>query len=76
MKTDKEAKSLPSIIEPCVVGSLKYVYHLSTSAIWIDNCRKSFHHKKKKQFYIQTYHGGAAGKNVKKMQKISFQKNM
>lgn len=37
--------------------SLKAIYILATSAIWVDNCRKEeWIRKRKKQYYIQTYH--------------------
>lgn len=66
VKGESEAATLPKGITPCVKDSLNYIYHLSTSAIWIDNCRKDFRYKKKKQLYIQTYHGGAAGKKCER----------
>lgn len=39
--------------------SLRALYHLATSKIWIDNSRKrSWTVKRKGQFYIQTWHAG------------------
>lgn len=59
VKTKEEAKSLPNKVTPCKKGSLKEFYHTATAGIWIDNCRKIFTYKKKKQFYMQTWHGFA-----------------
>lgn len=40
------------------------LYHLVTSKVWIDNCRKEmFFYKSKKQLYIQTWHGNITFKN-------------
>lgn len=59
VKTKEEAKSLPGKVTPCKKNSLKEFYHTATAGIWIDNCRKIFTYKKKKQFYMQTWHGFA-----------------
>jgi len=48
-------------------NSLQSDYELITSRIWIDNTRKfNAPLKRKKQFYIQTWHGGIALKKVEK----------
>ena len=45
--------------------SLKYFYELSTANVWINNSRfDSFVKKRKKQLYIQTWHGGLALKKI------------
>ena len=63
VKNDEEKETLPYGVEACKINTLKCVYHLLTSKIWIDNCRKPFVMlKKKNQFYIQTWHGGGAQK--------------
>lgn len=60
IKNEDEKESLPENVEPCISGTLLSIYHLSTSKIWIDNCRKSgVVFKRKNQFYIQTWHGFA-----------------
>ena len=60
VKNEEERKSLPVGVESCLFGSTESVYHLMTSKVWIDNCRKFFIMlKRKKQLYIQTWHGGA-----------------
>ena len=62
-KDDKEKGTLPAGIECCKANTIQMVYHLMTSGIWIDNCRKYFIMlKRKRQFYIQTWHGGGAQK--------------
>ncbi len=62
-KNEEEKKSLPDGVQSCIFGSSESVYHLQTSRIWIDNCRKFFIMlKRKNQFYIQTWHGGGAQK--------------
>ena len=66
VKGEEEAKTLPPGIRPCKTATLDWVYQLSTAAMWIDNCRKIFKYKKKKQFYIQTYHGGGGGKKCER----------
>jgi CDP-glycerol glycerophosphotransferase len=57
----------PDGIRTVKVNSLKYIYELSTSKVWIFNCRKNRAIKKRKeQFYIQTWHGGIALKKIEK----------
>lgn len=47
--------------------SLKSIYELATAKMWIDNSRKNyFTRKRKKQVYIQTWHGGIALKKIEK----------
>ena len=47
--------------------SLKGLYELATAKLWIDNCRKIFYPpKRKEQYYIQTWHGGIALKQIEK----------
>lgn len=47
--------------------SIKSVFELMTARVWIDNCRKKFWIKKrKKQLYIQTWHGPVCLKGVEK----------
>lgn len=59
IKNIEEVNLLPKDIEICEVNTLKCIHHLSTAKIWIDNFRKFFKYKKKKQIYIQTWHGFA-----------------
>lgn len=44
---------------------IKALYHLATAKIWIDSSRKRIWVvKRKKQYYVQTWHGGIAFKRV------------
>lgn len=46
-------------------NSLKALLELHTAKIWIDNCRKNFHPRKRKtQFYLQTWHAGFGLKRI------------
>lgn len=63
---EEEASTLPEDIIPCYKDSIDYAYQITTSAIWIDNCRKEVRYKKKRQIYIQIWHGGAAGKKCER----------
>lgn len=63
VNNDKEKSTLPAGIEYCKSDTIQMVYHLMTSGVWLDNCRKYFIMlKRKNQFYIQTWHGGGAQK--------------
>lgn len=62
VKDGKEVSSIPESVKTCKFNSFWSIFYLSTAEIWIDNCRKSFLYKKRKQFYIQTWHGGGAQK--------------
>ena len=43
----------------------RFVYHMSTAGVWVDNTRKLYKFRKKRQqFYIQTWHGGPGLKRV------------
>lgn len=64
----KAAQTLPLGIIPCKINSAKSILHMSTAKVWIDNCRKIFFlHKKKKQYYIQTWHGDFGFKKAEKL---------
>jgi CDP-glycerol glycerophosphotransferase len=53
-----------TIIRP---NSLAFVYHMSTAGVWVDNTRKLYYFRKKKdQTYIQTWHGGPGLKRIEK----------
>lgn len=58
---------LPSSVRKVKYGSLTSLYEIITAKVWIDNCRKPIYvRKRKKQFYIQTWHGGGAQKKCEK----------
>lgn len=57
--------NFPEWIIPVKRHSLAALYHIATAGIWIDNCRKHRALKRrKKQKYIQTWHGSVALKKV------------
>lgn len=60
VKNQAEADSLPDRVSACKIYSAASIYHLSTAKVWIDNCRKGFiMFKRRKQYYMQTWHGFA-----------------
>ena len=70
VKDDSEAENLPKSVKSCRYNSVKGIYHLSTAKVWIDNCRKGFvMFKRKKQYYIQTWHGFAIKRIEKDVEK-------
>lgn len=56
---DKEKETLPQGVKGVRNNSVAAAYHRTTAKVWIDNCRGVFEYKKKKQYYIQTWHGFA-----------------
>lgn len=64
VKNTKE--KMPKEIRIVDYNSNQSIYELATAKIWIDNQRKLwFHRKRKKQFFIETWHG--AGIPMKKI---------
>ncbi len=59
---------LPKEITKVKYGSLKHYYHLITARLWIDNIRNNLKpiFKRKKQIYVQTWHGGVGIKGIEK----------
>ena len=59
---------MPEHIKKVKYGSLKHYYHLITARLWIDNIRNSLKppFKRKKQFYLQTWHGRSPLKGIEK----------
>jgi len=57
---------LPKNVRAVEYDSKESIYELATAGVWIDNQRKLwFHRKRKKQFFIETWHG--AGIPIKKI---------
>ena len=55
----------PSYVKPVKIYSLKYFYYIATSKFWIFNTRIPVYYvKRKKQVYIQTWHGCLAFKKI------------
>lgn len=64
---NRSINNFPKEVITAKMYSFKWFYHLCTSKIWINNCRfPSFVIKRKKQFYIQTWHGGLGLKKIEK----------
>lgn len=52
------------IIQP---NTVRFVYHMSTAGVWVDNTRKLYYFKKKKnQTYIHTWHAGPGLKRIER----------
>lgn len=61
------SSKFPEGVIPVRYNSIRSLYELCTAKIWFDNCRKEFiPPKRKRQTYIQTWHGGVAMKKVEK----------
>lgn len=60
----KQTADLPDGIQFVKYKSVKYLYHMATARVWVDNIRKPFFIKKKGQYYLQTWHGGLGLKKV------------
>jgi CDP-glycerol glycerophosphotransferase len=59
--------SIPNQIRVVNSNSLRAVFELVTAKVWIDNNRKSFAARKRKnQYYIQTWHGNVMIKKIEK----------
>ncbi len=53
----KQIENFPKGVEVIKINSIKYFYKLSTAKVWINNSRfPVFVRKRKKQYYIQTWH--------------------
>ncbi len=62
---DMDDKTVPSYIKKVKINRLRFFYDMATAKIWISNVRlPEYIHKKKNQFYIQTWHGGVALKKI------------
>ncbi len=69
------SSTLPSSVRVVKRNTIKYVYEQVTSRVWIDNCRKQFYERKRKnQTYIQVWHGCIAYKKVEKSAETSLNK--
>ena len=64
---EKQDNNFPPSVNIIPSNTFRYIFHMSTSKIWIDNCRKQHYvRKRKKQFYFQTWHGGISLKKIEK----------
>ncbi|PXV91489.1 CDP-glycerol:poly(glycerophosphate) glycerophosphotransferase [Lachnotalea glycerini] len=63
----EDTNTFPLEITPVKPNSTAFVYHMATAGFWVDNTRKLYYFKKRKeQYYIQTWHGGPGLKKVEK----------
>ncbi|KRL94206.1 CDP-glycerol glycerophosphotransferase family protein [Levilactobacillus hammesii] len=59
--------TLPDGIRSVKYNTLRFLYELATSKIWVDNTRKqNFVVKRRGQVYIQTWHGSIPFKKIEK----------
>lgn len=58
-------KSMPKYVKTCRYNSVRMVYYMATSKVWVSNfCLPKGTYKKKEQYYIQTWHGDKAFKKI------------
>lgn len=66
--TDREKNEmicLPEWVREVPYYSFRSMLYMGTARVWIDNCRKDYMPRKKRnQIYIQTWHGGLGFKKV------------
>lgn len=61
-------ENMPDSIKKVKYGSFLSMYYYATSIIWIDNVRNNIKPiKKKKQYYLQTWHGPFSSKKIEKL---------
>ncbi|WP_313070467.1 CDP-glycerol glycerophosphotransferase family protein [Lacrimispora sp.] len=61
-------KQFPNNIKKVKNTFFNRTYHLATAKVWVDNSRKAYGTvKRKKQFYIQTWHSGLGFKPIGKL---------
>ena len=56
-KDQKAVESLPEGVRAVPYKGLKRLRALASARVWVDNCRKYENLKRKKQLYMQTWHG-------------------
>lgn len=67
LRKSANKEHIPECVHIVEYNTLSYLYHMATSKIWIDNTRKqSFLSKRKKQIYIQTWHGSIPFKKIER----------
>ena len=64
---EKPGCTFPTELTVIRPNTLRFVYHMSTAGIWVDNTRKLYYFKKKKkQTYIHTWHAGPGLKRIER----------
>lgn len=65
VKNSSFAANLPQKVKSVKFNSIKYFFYLTTAKVWINNTRfLNGTKKRKKQFYIQVWHGNLALKKI------------
>lgn len=63
----EDNNDFPREIKLVKYGTFKAIKELATAKVWLDNSRKNYYTRKRKnQLYIQTWHGGIALKKIEK----------
>ncbi len=64
---EKEGCHFPPELRIIRPNTVSFVYHMSTAGVWVDNTRKCYYFRKKKnQVYIHTWHAGPGLKRIEK----------
>lgn len=64
---EKSSCKFPSELTIIKPNTISFVYHMSTAGFWVDNTRKLYYFKKKKnQIYIHTWHAGPGLKRIER----------
>ncbi len=72
----EENEEFPRNVRLVRYGTFEAIKELATAKIWIDNSRKNYYtRKRKKQLYIQTWHGGIALKKIEKDAEYALNKS-
>lgn len=73
MSRKENCQGVPSGIKVVKRRTFGELYHLATARIWIDNSRKHWGCKKRRQqYYIQTWHGTLGIKKIEKEANMDF----
>ncbi len=67
VKNENEKKLMPEEIKIVKYGSVSSLLEYATSKVWVDNSRKEWYIKKRKnQYYIQLWHGSIGLKKIER----------
>lgn len=65
LTTEQNFSTLPQSIRAVNINSIKAIFELATAKVWIDNNRKPYIvRKRRNQYYIQTWHGNNMLKKI------------
>lgn len=65
MRGDYSLKEIPEYVKVVKWGSLKMMYEMFTSKVWVDSHTKPLWvEKRESQYYIETWHGGLGFKKI------------